>query len=578
MTGLSQFDLHRASPLLTLAVVIIAGVVLGTAARKARLPAITGQVVAGIAIGRAGFDLFGPEALHGLGWVTDFALGLIAVTVGAHLNFKRLRNAGRRLVFQLVTETTLVPAAVFLATWGLTGRSPEEALLYATVAIATAPATIVALVKETRARGVFVKTLLGTVALNNLTCIVLFEVARAILAAHLGGPEPVAHELAIPGLNLVGSACIGASLAVGMNLAARIGFGRRRLSTAALVALLLAIGLAHLFNTSPLLTCLFLGLVQSNLTPEKAKLVDALFSDFEPVILVLFFTLAGMHLTFDRAGLMGALAAAFFVARIVGKLVASYLAMSLAGATRTVRNNLGLALVPQAGVAVGLMLLVQEQEVFQSIAGVFAGVVLLTVTANELLGPVLTRLALFRSGEVQMDRSRLLDFLQEENILLDLAAPTKEEAITKLVDLLIRSHHLVNVDRQALLTSVLAREAELSTCFGNGLAIPHGEIEGTDQMYGVMGLSREGLPFDTPDGEPVRCMVLLATPPDQRQRHLEVLAALAQTVARHQDILPRLTSATSAAHAYEILHAEDAIAFNYFLDDGTGGSMPPRKA
>ncbi|MFC1643426.1 PTS sugar transporter subunit IIA, partial [Myxococcota bacterium] len=159
-------------------------------------------------------------------------------------------------------------------------------------------------------------------------------------------------------------------------------------------------------------------------------------------------------------------------------------------------------------------------------------------------------------------------FLQEENIVTDLSARNKQEAITQLVDRLVRSHRLPPSDREALLRSVLAREEDASTCFGGGLAIPHGELSTCSAMYGVMGLSREGLHFDAPDGQPVRCMVLLATPVEQRQRHLEVLAALAQTIGTDPDIRARLFQAKSPAHAYDILHAEDAISFNYYLQEG----------
>jgi PTS system fructose-specific IIC component len=475
----------------------------------------------------------------------------------------------------LAAESTITPALVFAATWGLLGRPRAEALLYAAVSIATAPATIVALVKETRSRGVFVKTLVAAVAFNNLACIVLFAVARAWGAARLGGGTS-SSGFGLPGVNLLVAAAIGAGLAVAMSLAARVNLSRARLATSAMVALLLGIGLAHLFDTSPLLTCLFLGLVQTNLTPEKTKLVDALFEDFEPVILLLFFTLAGMHLSFDHVGLVGALALSLFLARMLGKVAAAYTSLTLARATAPVRRYLGWALVPQAGVAVGLMLLIQEDPAYEPIAQVFAGVVITAVMANEIVGPVLTRWALLRSGEAYMDRSRLLDFLQEENISTNLTATTKEEAIASLVDLLIASHHLTDVSRGALLKSVLDREAEVSTCLGSGLAIPHGELAGTAQIYGVMGLSQRGLDLDTPDGEPVHCMVLLATPPDQRQRHLEVLAALAKTVGLDQDFRARLTSATSPAHAYEILHAAEAVSFNYFLEDpAPGGPTKP---
>ncbi|MEO1234573.1 MAG: cation:proton antiporter [Myxococcota bacterium] len=554
--------LSEAGPLLTLAIVLIAGTVGGSLAKRVGLPSITGQVLVGVFVGRSGLEVVGREDLHGLDPLTDFALGLIAVTVGAHLNLQRLRNAGRRLVVLLLAEVTLTPLLVGLSIWLIGYRSGAEAVLFATVAIATAPATIVALVRETRARGVFVKTLIAAVALNNLACIFLFEVAHAFAVADISGVARIEQPI----IKIVVAVLIGAALAVGMWLAMRLIRNREQLTTAAVLALLLSVGLSMRLGVSPLLSCLALGVVQANLTPERSDLIDAFFEDFVPVILTVFFTLAGMHLELESVELVGALAALFFAARVLGKILAARSAMALVGATRNVQRNLGLALVPQAGVAIGLVLLVQDEPAFASFQSLFSAAVLTAVTANELVGPLLTRHALARSGEAGMDRQRLLDFLQEENITTGFEAGSKEEAIRKLVDLLVRSNHL-SVSREELAQSVLHREEEISTCLGGGLAIPHGELPDMKRMYGVMAISHEGLGFDTPDGRPVHCMVLLATPPGQRQRHLEVLATLARTVGMDTDVSARLFEARSAAHAYDILHEEEAVHFNYFLDE-----------
>ncbi len=558
-------DLHHAGPLLTLAVVLAVGVAFGALARRARLPSVTGQVLGGVLIGRAGWDLFGEEPVHGLAPLTHFALGLIAVTVGAHLNVRRLRNAGRRLFLLLLTEATLTPALVFLSTWLLGQRSPREAALYGAIAVATAPATIVAVVKEARAKGVFVKTLVAAVALNNLTCIVLFEGARALVADPHAPATPLSGPLARIGL----AAGLGAVLAIGVAVVARISERRQLLATSAVVALLMGVGLATWLKLSPLLTCLALGLVQTNITPTRDKLVDSVFDDFEPVILAIFFTLAGMHLSFDHIGVVGLLAALFLLSRAGGKLLATQVAMRLAGATERVRRHLGLALLPQAGVAIGLVVLVQEDVSDRAMIDLFTAVVLTAVTINELVGPVFTRQALQKSGEAGLARARLVDFLQEENIVVgsQIAAKNQTEAISALVDVLLRSHRLTRVNRDAFLASVLAREAEVSTCLGGGLAIPHGELAESKEMLGAMWLCKEGLAIETPDGRPVHCMVLLATPPGQRQRHLEVLAALARTIGRDEAFKQQLFSMKSAAHAAELLSSKEAGPLNLFLEE-----------
>ena len=574
MAWSSEF-LSQGGPLLTLAIVILAGVSLGGVAKRLGLPSVTGQILAGVLMGHAGLGLFDANALDGLEPLTHLALGLIAVTVGAHLNIQRLRNAGKRLVYLLLAESIVTPLAVFSALYFLPGSSPQLALLLAAIAIATAPATILAVVKETRSKGVFVKTLVAAVALNNMACIVLFEVARSA-GASLGGPSlPGVGEAAGGALGqLLLAAGIGAGVALAMNQFARLAVRPERVTTGAVLALVFTTGLATSLGVSPLLACLVLGIVQTNITRVRSHLVDSVFADFEPTILAIFFTLAGLHLDTVHLQQAGFMAFAYFLARAAGKWLAANSAMRLAGATERVRRNLGPALIPQAGVAVGLVIVIQNDPAYAHLAGLLSAVVLSVVTVNEILGPILTRIALGRVGEVGKDRLRLMDFLQEENIVTEFRAESKEEAIRELSDLLIASHGLQAVDRENFLASILDREKQASTCLGGGLSVPHGILPRGFPMAGVMALSRRGLDLDTPDGKPVHCMVLLGTSPEERDRHLQVLATLARTVGLGLDFQDQLFNATSPAHASELLHGDESEDFNYFLEASDEGASP----
>jgi len=566
MTSILE-SLHHAGPLLLLAIVLLAGSLFGSLARRARLPGITGQIIGGVLIGSAGLDLFSRESIAGLEPLTEVALGLIAVTVGAHLHIGRLSNAVRRLFFLLIAESTITPLVVFGVAYWLGGASFELAMLFGAVSIATAPATIVALVRETRSKGVFVKTLIAAVALNNTACIVMFEVCRALIGTEYALDREALLHADGALAQLLGPVVLGSIAALALDRVTRIALGPERLATAAVVALVLTSGLATAVGISPMLACLVLGAVQTNITHSRSHLVDSVFDNFEPAILTVFFTLAGMHLSLDHMEQAGLLVLLYFAARFAGKLLAADLALRAAQATERVRKNLGMALVPQAGVAVGLVLLIQDDPRFESIAGVFAAVVLTVVTINEIVGPLLTRIALTRAGEVGRDRLRLIDFLQEEHLLTDFEAASKEQAIERLVDLLLRTHDLRGVDRGELLASVYERESQGSTCLGGGLAVPHGILPEGQAMAGVMALSREGLDFKTPDGRPVHCMVLLGTAPDERDRHLQVLAALARTVGTDRAFQDQLFDSKSPAHAYELLHGEESEDFNYFIED-----------
>ncbi|RKY20214.1 MAG: hypothetical protein DRQ55_08450 [Planctomycetota bacterium] len=554
-------------PLLVLAVVVAAGLAGGALARRVGLAGVTGQILAGVALGEAGLGLLGGQQVASLSPVTAFALGLITLVVGGHLSLRRLRNAGTRLLLLVLAEATLIPLLVYVVVAGPLDRPWTLAVLLAALAVSTAPATIVALVAESRSRGVFTKTLMGAVALNNIAAIFLFELAH-LAAVTLGeGVDIPAWQLVLEPLRELGvTIMLGGGVGLGLVYATRKMVQSDRLATASVIAVLLVSGLAGALGVSALLSCLFLGMTLANLTPDKDEIVESAFVDVRQAIFAVFFTLAGAQLHLDQLGGAGWLVLAVFATRLVGKVLAAHLALRIAGGTRAMRRWIGLALTPQAGVAVGLILLAYESPALADIGPELLNAGLAIVALNELVGPSLVRMALVRSGEANHDRARLLDFLHEENIVVDLKADTMEAAIEQLVDVLVRTNHL-DADRDALLASVLQREREVSTCFGEGLAVPHGVHESGQVMAGAMGISRQGLDFDTPDGRPVHCMVVLATPANERDRHLQVLAALARAIGVDPNVRRQLFAARTAAHAYDVLHGAEASHFNAFLDE-----------
>ncbi|HEX9639863.1 MAG TPA: cation:proton antiporter [Candidatus Krumholzibacteria bacterium] len=555
------------TPLLTLAIVLLGGVFSGQLARLIRLPRVTGQIVIGVILGPSVLALVDLPAIHALRPVTHFALGLIAVTLGSHLHFRKLRNAARRLLWLLLLESTLIPLLVFLAAMATGDVGWSEAFLLAALAISTAPATILALVKETRSRGVFVKTVVAAVALNNIACIAIFEFAHAAARLNLAaGEQSGLRDLALqPLLELAGSALLGFAVGAALIFSTRRIVRSDQLSTASMMAILVAAGLSEWLELSSLLACLFLGMTLANLTPDKEEIGHGVFENFAAAIYAIFFTLAGMELQLEMVPAAGLLAGVVIVARIVGKVFAGHIAMRLSGAPDPVRRYLGWALLPQAGVAVGLVLLVQDDPALASIAQLILAVGLTMVTAAEIIGPVLTRWSLARSGDFGKDRARLMDFIREENITTDLRGPTKREAIEQMAAVLIRSQGSA-IDREKFLASVFEREAQVSTCIGEGLAVPHGVWEGGKTILGALGISRDGLELETPDGLPVYCMLLLATPPEERDRHLEVIGAFARTVHGDANVQRQLYHAKTPAHAALVLHADEAD-FNYFLED-----------
>lgn len=559
--------IHDPSPLLILAVVVVAGVASGHLARMIRLPGVTGQILVGILLGPSAVELFSAEAVHGLGPVTNFALAIIAVAVGSHLHLPRLKNARKRLLALFAAEVTITPMIVFVGVVFLPGVEWPLALLLAALAISTAPATVLALVKEERAEGVFVRTLIAAVALNNLACISAFEVAHVTARAWLGASDQgVLAILLSPARQLVLAALLGGGIAALLTVLTRNVSNVKSLATVSFAAILLTAGCAEALGISSLLSCLLFGFVLANLAPEKEDIGHTVFDNFEGAIYAAFFTLAGMELDLGIAVAGGLTAGVVVVTRIVGKVLAARTAMGLADAPEAVRRYLGLALVPQAGVAVGLVLVAQEDPALGDLRQLLLAIGLTVVTVAEIVGPMTTRWALHRSGDAGRDRERLIDFVQEENITTNLRGPDKESAIRQLVDLMVQSHGL-NVNRRELLDGVLGREAEYSTCIGGGLAIPHAVLPAGSAIAGVIGISREGLPFDTPDQRPVHCMVLLATPENMRDRHLEVIGALARTIGHDPNLQHLLFGARSPAHVCEILRHEAFEEINVHVDE-----------
>ncbi|QDU57345.1 PTS sugar transporter subunit IIA [Aeoliella mucimassa] len=257
----------------------------------------------------------------------------------------------------------------------------------------------------------------------------------------------------------------------------------------------------------------------------------------------------------------------YFVARFIGKYVGAFGAMSLVEVPTKVRNNLGLALVPHGGVAVGLILLVQNDPHLTDSAQIVTTVGLAALAINQLLGPSGTRLALFQAGEAGKDLPRLLDFLDEHHIAVDVIGNTKEDVIRTLAAHLYTTKDRPAISQDEFVQKVFEREQLATTCLSQGLMVPHAILEDGEEITGILGISSKGLDLGAPDGHPVHAILLLATPETDRKRHLEVLSAFARAITRDINLREQLYHARSAAFAYDVLHADMAEDINYFLDN-----------
>jgi len=550
-------------PLLILGVVLIAGSAGGWVARRLHVPSITGNIIAGTLLAVTVFR--GVGVARELQPLSSFAIGLIAVTAGGHFSYRRIHNALRRIMFISIFESCTAVLSVFLFL-RLFGTDTLVALMLGCLAASTAPATTVALIRENHAKGPFVKTLLAAVSIDSSICILMFAFVHGLLAAlyshaevTLGFAEGLRQTL----WQLLGSG--GLAVLLGFITSQLFDNHRYHDFSVLLVSILLGAGLSFYAGFSPLLTCLFYGAYLGNTSRRNEEQLRAL-EPIEPLLYTAFFTLAGATVHFDLLMSAGGLCLVYVGARILGKGVGAYLGAWLSGSSKRIRNSMPLGFVPQAGVALGLVVILQgDSRIPEEVSFLVGTLVLAAVTINEIIGPFFTRAALRRSREVDLDRPRLVEFLDEEFILPNLEAGDKWEALEKLVDFYARTHKVSEAEKQHVLETVVERERESATGIGKGAAVPHGRVDSGDAIEGVMALCPQGIEFDAFDGEPVRILMLIVTPKEHEKRHLEVLESMSMMMSNEQ-IRSRLIAAIDANDAWEVLESEESRTFNYFLE------------
>lgn len=574
---------------LLIALLILLGSIGGWIAHKARLPALFGQVMAGVLLGQTYASEVLRHSSETFEPFTMFALSLVAVTIGGHLEFRRLHNAKKRILLISITQTVVTFGLVFLAMYLLNplGLPPEMQLpvhlLMASIATSTSPVSTIHLVREEKAKGLLVKTTIAVLAVTNLMTIVIFEIIRAfdlnLLAKHQ--LDWVVFGSAGGGITI--ALLIGSVSGWGLVRYCRYHLGRKgerkidpaimqaELFTAFLVTIFFCNGLCEwitehspqqLIAPSPILANIMLGLVLANCSSFKEDLLS-LFNVLEHAVFTMFYVLAGSHLQLGFISTVGWAACVFFVTRLIGKVAGGWMGGKLSGTTPKVSRNIGWMLMGQGAIAVSLVILLEQYEVFASIRGQFTAAVLTAVVLAELSSaPVISKL-LRRVGETEKDRTRLIEFLQEEYILPRVKVKDKRDALEQLVSFLCHTHPLKNT-REELMDAIMKREASMPTGIGYGIAVPHAIIGEGDKIVGVLGLMEPPIDFGAPDGKPARLVIMIATPESQKQRHLEVIAAITRML-RNESIRSKLYEAETSEEIHEIIDSEEAGTFNYFL-------------
>jgi len=387
--------------LAALGLILLLALLAGHIVKFVRVPEVTGYILAGVALGPAGGNLITHEALNSLQVFSEVALGLILFAIGSAFELARFRRIGRRVATLTVVESLL---AAFLVAGGLlaAGQPLVIALLLGVIAMETAAASTLMVMRECNADGPLTDTLSGVIALNNIFCLTGFlvlaaglDLHRAVLQSGVGWE--VLYRALYPMIwQLLGSVALG--FLVGVLLAAWASTVTEHGEMLILLvgAILLAVGVAQLLELSPLLATLGVGATMVNLSGESRRLFKAL-AQTDPPLYAIFFVIAGADLDLGLLPSIGILGLVYIAGRVGGKLLGTAMVARRLPVEPVVRRYLGFAMLSQAGLAVGLMLAIDRR--FPDLAPVITTVVLAAVTVFELVGPVSARQALVRAGE-----------------------------------------------------------------------------------------------------------------------------------------------------------------------------------
>lgn len=397
MLHIDAISSTSAQVILSLAVMLFSGFLMTRLTKLAHLPNVTGYILAGVLIGPCVLDLIPETVQNGMDFVTDVALAFIAFGVGKYFKLGRLRKNGRSVLILTVFESLIAALLVFLVMAFVFRLPIPFSLLLGAIGSATAPASTIMTIRQYKAKGQFVDILLQIVALDDAVALLAFSVCAAIAQAMEGGGGISPKAVLLPILwNLL---ALAAGALAGFLLHKLIGENRSSQHRLVLVtALLLSItGFCTALDISPLLACMVMGAVYINVSGNKKVFKQV--NGFTPPIQLLFFVLSGMRMDLTALKAAGLIGVVYFLVRIIGKYAGAWLGAVLGKASVPIRRYLGLALIPQAGVSIGLALL--GQRILPAESGALLSTIILSSgVLYEMIGPACAKAAIFLSGSV----------------------------------------------------------------------------------------------------------------------------------------------------------------------------------
>lgn len=385
--------------LCSLSIILFAGFVVTRITKKLRLPNVSGFIIAGVLIGPCFLKLVPVDILSHMGFMSDIALAFIAFGVGKFFKKEVLKEAGFKVIFITILEALAAGILITLSMRYLFKLSWNFSLILGAIATATAPASTMMTIQQYHARGDYVNVLLQVVALDDVVCLLTFSAVVAVVNARTSGHVAVA-DVALPiVLNILS---LGMGFLAGVVLNKLLTPARSKDNRLILtVAFLLGIsGICAAVDLSPLLSCMVFGAAYMNLADDK-KLFKQI-NRFTPPVMSMFFIISGMNLDVTAIRTAGVIGVAYFLIRIVGKYAGAYIGCALTGMPRNIKQYIGLALIPQAGVAIGLAFL-GERLLPPDIGSLLLTIILSSSVLYELVGPACAKMSFFLSGAIKRE-------------------------------------------------------------------------------------------------------------------------------------------------------------------------------
>lgn len=382
--------------LLSLAVMIFSGMLCGRLVKHIKLPNVTGYLIAGLLIGPSVLNIIPKDAIEGFTIISNAALGFIAFSIGNEFKISYFKRVGATPIIIAALESLFAVIFVVIGLL-LAGQSLSFSLVLGAIAAATAPAATIMVIKQYRAKGPMTETLLSVVAIDDATALMYFGICVAVANALEGGHVSLAQTILSPLFEIGGALVVGFLMGLIFTLPLRFFKKDGNRLSLIIAFVFLGVGLADLCGFSSLLLCMAMGAALANFSRETPKVMN-IADGVTPPLFLLFFVASGAELQLSILPSIGVAGIIYVVLRVAGKMAGTSLAAILCKAAPAIRKYLGMALVPQAGVAIGLSLI--ATTAVPEYGATIRAIILCATLIYELIGPAVAKLSLTKAGEI----------------------------------------------------------------------------------------------------------------------------------------------------------------------------------